>query len=176
MVPFLLPLVAKLGFDMTWFGILVAVNLQTAWLSPPVALAAYFLKGVVPQWQLIGENIGTGFAVQSLHDSFMASGGHRANILGNYNRVGIGVVTQGERIWVTFDFVNGPAIGGSTGNDVAVPVTPTGMRSTGCPSCGPVRRVRTCARRFARRTSSRTPDATRRRFCSRSPRSSERAS
>jgi TRAP-type mannitol/chloroaromatic compound transport system permease large subunit len=51
-VPFLLPLVVKLGFDMTWFGILVAVNLQTAWLSPPVALAAYFLKGVVPQWQL----------------------------------------------------------------------------------------------------------------------------
>jgi tripartite ATP-independent transporter DctM subunit len=51
-VPFLLPLVIKLGFDMTWFGILVAVNLQTAWLSPPVALAAYFLKGVVPQWDL----------------------------------------------------------------------------------------------------------------------------
>ena len=33
-------------------GILVAVNLQTAWLSPPVALSAYFLKGVAPQWQL----------------------------------------------------------------------------------------------------------------------------
>jgi tripartite ATP-independent transporter DctM subunit len=51
-VPFLLPLVQKLGFDMAWFGILVAVNLQTAWLSPPVALAAYFLKGVVPEWEL----------------------------------------------------------------------------------------------------------------------------
>jgi tripartite ATP-independent transporter DctM subunit len=51
-VPFLIPLVRKLGFDMTWFGILVAVNLQTAWLSPPVALSAYFLKGVVPQWDL----------------------------------------------------------------------------------------------------------------------------
>ena len=51
-VPFLLPLVTKLGFDLTWFGILVAVTLQTAWLSPPVALSAYFLKGVVPQWQL----------------------------------------------------------------------------------------------------------------------------
>lgn len=51
-VPFLIPLVQKLGFDMTWFGILVAVNLQTAWLSPPVALSAYFLKGVVPQWDL----------------------------------------------------------------------------------------------------------------------------
>jgi tripartite ATP-independent transporter DctM subunit len=51
-VPFLLPLVTKLGFDLTWFGILVAVNLQTAGLSPPVALSAYFLKGVVPQWEL----------------------------------------------------------------------------------------------------------------------------
>jgi TRAP-type mannitol/chloroaromatic compound transport system permease large subunit len=51
-VPFLVPLVVKLGFDKTWFGILVAVNLQTAWLSPPVALSAYFLKGVAPQWQL----------------------------------------------------------------------------------------------------------------------------
>ena len=86
---------------------------------------------VVPQWALIGENIGTGFDVQSLHNSFMASGGHRANIMGNYNRVGIGVVTQGERIWVTFDFVNGPAIGGSTGNDAAVPVTPTGAQLPG---------------------------------------------
>lgn len=51
-VPFLIPLITELGFDLTWFGILVAVNLQTAWLSPPVALSAYFLKGVVPEWQL----------------------------------------------------------------------------------------------------------------------------
>ena len=28
------------------------MTLQTAWLSPPVALSAYFLKGVVPQWEL----------------------------------------------------------------------------------------------------------------------------
>jgi tripartite ATP-independent transporter DctM subunit len=51
-VPFLVPLVAKLGFDMAWFGIMVAVCLQTAWLSPPVAMSAYFLKGVVPEWDL----------------------------------------------------------------------------------------------------------------------------
>lgn len=51
-VPILLPLVDELGFNLTWFGILVAVNLQTAWLSPPVALSAYFLKGVVPEWDL----------------------------------------------------------------------------------------------------------------------------
>jgi len=59
-VPVLLPTVMALdlpGFEsnydkMVWFGILVAVNLQTAWLSPPVALSAYFLKGVVPNWDL----------------------------------------------------------------------------------------------------------------------------
>ncbi|MGI9337557.1 MAG: TRAP transporter large permease [Gammaproteobacteria bacterium] len=51
-VPILLPLVEQLGFNLVWFGILVAVNLQTAWLSPPVALSAYFLKGVAPQWDL----------------------------------------------------------------------------------------------------------------------------
>ena len=58
-VPILLPTVSSLdlGFAsdyqmLVWFGILVAVNLQTAWLSPPVALSAYFLKGVVPNWDL----------------------------------------------------------------------------------------------------------------------------
>ena len=51
-VPILLPLVQKLGIDLVWFCTLVAVCLQTAWLSPPVALSAYFLKGVVPQWDL----------------------------------------------------------------------------------------------------------------------------
>ena len=51
-VPILLPLVQKLGIDLIWFSTLVAVCLQTAWLSPPVALSAYFLKGVVPEWKL----------------------------------------------------------------------------------------------------------------------------
>ena len=51
-IPILLPALVKLEIDLTWFGILVAVNLQTAWLSPPVALSAYFLKGVVPEWEL----------------------------------------------------------------------------------------------------------------------------
>ncbi len=51
-VPILIPLLDKMDINLTWFGILVAVNLQTAWLSPPVALSAYFLKGVVPEWDL----------------------------------------------------------------------------------------------------------------------------
>ena len=51
-IPIILPLIEALEFNLTWFAILVAVNLQTAWLSPPVALSAYFLKGVVPEWDL----------------------------------------------------------------------------------------------------------------------------
>jgi len=51
-LPIFLPLVHELGVDLVWFGTLVAVTLQTAWLSPPVALSAYFLKGVVPDWDL----------------------------------------------------------------------------------------------------------------------------
>ena len=57
-VPILLPLVQKLGIDRVWFCTLVAVCLQTAWLSPPVALSAYFLKGVVPDWDLKDINAG----------------------------------------------------------------------------------------------------------------------
>jgi TRAP-type mannitol/chloroaromatic compound transport system permease large subunit len=57
-VPIFLPVVNQLGIDMTWFSILIAVCLQTAWLSPPVALSAYFLKGVVPDWSLRDINRG----------------------------------------------------------------------------------------------------------------------
>lgn len=51
-LPMFLPVVTKLGFNPLWFCILVAVNLQTAFLSPPVALAAYYLKGVAPNFKL----------------------------------------------------------------------------------------------------------------------------
>ena len=58
-VPILLPTVEALDIHdlnrynlMVWFGILLAVNLQTTRWSPPVALSAYFLKGVVPIWDL----------------------------------------------------------------------------------------------------------------------------
>lgn len=51
-VPIMVPVLVQLQVDLVWFAILVAVCLQTAWLSPPVALSAYFLKGVVPEWDL----------------------------------------------------------------------------------------------------------------------------
>ena len=58
-LPIFLPVIEKLNLgigtkqeQMIWFGALVAVNLQTAFLSPPVAMSAYYLKNVVPQWSL----------------------------------------------------------------------------------------------------------------------------
>ncbi|CTQ34637.1 TRAP transporter large permease [Jannaschia rubra] len=51
-VPIFLPTMVEMGYDPLWFSILVAVTLQTSWLTPPMALSAYFLKGVVPQWKM----------------------------------------------------------------------------------------------------------------------------
>jgi tripartite ATP-independent transporter DctM subunit len=51
-VPIFLPLVLALKFDLILFGTLVAINLQTAFLSPPVAMSAYYLKSVAPTWEL----------------------------------------------------------------------------------------------------------------------------
>ena len=48
----LLPVAKGLGYDMVWFGCIVAVVLQTAFLSPPVAMSAYYLKQVVREWNL----------------------------------------------------------------------------------------------------------------------------
>jgi tripartite ATP-independent transporter DctM subunit len=51
-IPIFYPVIEAMKYDMIWFGVLVAVNLQTAYLSPPVAMSAYYLKQVVPQWSL----------------------------------------------------------------------------------------------------------------------------
>jgi TRAP-type mannitol/chloroaromatic compound transport system permease large subunit len=47
-MPIFIPLLNKFGIDPLFFGLLVALNLQTAFLSPPVAMAAFYLKGVSP--------------------------------------------------------------------------------------------------------------------------------
>lgn len=57
-VPIFLPTVEQMGYDPLWFSVLVAVTLQTSWLTPPMALSAYFLKGVVPQWSMSDIYIG----------------------------------------------------------------------------------------------------------------------
>jgi TRAP-type mannitol/chloroaromatic compound transport system permease large subunit len=57
-LPIVLPVIEKLQFGLgklellIWVGTLTAVNMQTAYLSPPVAMSAYYLRNVVPQWSL----------------------------------------------------------------------------------------------------------------------------
>ena len=52
-VPLMLPVVEAMQFDKLWFCLVTAVTLQTSWLSPPVALSAYFVKGSIPHWDLL---------------------------------------------------------------------------------------------------------------------------
>ncbi len=47
-MPIFIPLLAHFNIDPLFFGLMVALNLQTAFLSPPVAMAAFYLKGVAP--------------------------------------------------------------------------------------------------------------------------------
>ncbi|MAW33621.1 MAG: C4-dicarboxylate ABC transporter [Proteobacteria bacterium] len=47
-VPIFLPMLPNFGIDPLFFGLLTAINLQTAFLSPPMAMSAYYLKGVAP--------------------------------------------------------------------------------------------------------------------------------
>ena len=52
LVPLTLPVVDAMGYDKLWYCMLVAVTLQTSWLSPPVALSAYYIKGALPHWKI----------------------------------------------------------------------------------------------------------------------------
>ena len=62
------------------------------------------LGGKVTRWNRLGENVGYGSRVGSLHRAFMASPGHRDNILGRYRWVGIGTRKVDGRLWVTVVF------------------------------------------------------------------------
>ena len=48
-VPIFLPLLEHFGVDTLFFGILIAINLQTSFLTPPMAMSAYYLKGIAPK-------------------------------------------------------------------------------------------------------------------------------
>lgn len=54
-VPLLAPALKAAGIDMTWFLVLVAVMLQTSFLTPPVGFSLFYLKGVVPEGVTIGD-------------------------------------------------------------------------------------------------------------------------
>ncbi len=64
---------------------------------------------VTSQWSRIGENVGFGPNVAALEQAFMNSAPHRANILGDYNRVGVGATRDSKgTLWVVVDFLKGP--------------------------------------------------------------------
>ena len=52
-VPIFLPMLPAFGIDPLFFGILIALNLQTSFLTPPMAMAAYYLKGISPPHVLL---------------------------------------------------------------------------------------------------------------------------
>jgi TRAP-type mannitol/chloroaromatic compound transport system permease large subunit len=73
-LPIVLPVIEKLQFGLSkldlliWVGTLTAVNMQTAYLSPPVAMSAYYLRNVVPQWSLgtIYKGMGDYMVIQAI--------------------------------------------------------------------------------------------------------------
>src|SRR5262249_13084199 len=54
-MPIFLPLLKVFDVDPLFFGLLVALNIQTSFLSPPVAMAPFYLKGVAPAWVNIND-------------------------------------------------------------------------------------------------------------------------
>ena len=48
-IPLLAPAAAALGIDMVWFGVMIALNLQTSFLTPPFGFALFYLRGVTPK-------------------------------------------------------------------------------------------------------------------------------
>jgi len=82
-------------------------------------------------WSAIAENVGRGGTVDSLHSAFMNSSGHKANILGDYNYVGIGTDTAPDgRLYVTVVFMKK----GST--SPPAPTTTSGSTNTTKASSG----------------------------------------
>jgi hypothetical protein len=86
-------------------------------------------KEVSADWEKLAENVGFGPSVDSIHQAFMNSAGHRANILdGALTHIGVGVVVDGDgQIWVTEVFMRlrGGAGGGGGGGSPAPTAAPT---------------------------------------------------
>lgn len=92
------------------------------------------LGSEVDGWQIVGENVGTGGTVEAIHDAFMRSEKHRANILAtDYTEIGVATVTDARgAIWVTQVFrlpyrapkVKAPVVQVAPRTVVRVPVQP----------------------------------------------------
>lgn len=85
------------------------------------------LGSVTGVWHALGENVGMGVDISGMHTAFMNSSGHRANILGNYNYVGVGVKTDSSGVhWVTVVFMKAdPGLNGGGTTTTQAPATTT---------------------------------------------------
>lgn len=52
-------------------------------------------------WRALAENVGAGGSVRRIHRTMMRSAGHRQNVLGGFDALGVGLVRRGGRFWVT---------------------------------------------------------------------------
>lgn len=88
------------------------------------------LGSVTTGWDRLGENVGVGPDVSTLHTAFMNSPSHRKNILGDYNYVGVGVTVDGNGVmWVTVVFMKA-ASGLNGGGPTTTTVPPTTTTTT----------------------------------------------
>lgn len=98
------------------------------------------LGSVTSVWEKLGENVGVGLDVSGLHTAFMNSPGHRGNILGDFNYVGVGVTVGADNfMWATMIFMKAaPGLnGGTTTTTVApapAPTTPSPAPTTPSPA------------------------------------------
>ncbi len=87
-------------------------------------------------WLRIGENVGVGGSADSLHRAFMDSPGHRANVLGDFNQVGIGVSYGSRGMFVTVDFMKTALVQSTVSAAAPAPSTTCGSNTnpSGTPS------------------------------------------
>lgn len=97
------------------------------------------LSSVTTGWLVLGENVGKGGSTSSLHDAFMASPSHKANILGDFDRVGVGVGhDDGGKLYVTVIFMKSKSAPAPTTTTTQAPTTtapaPTTTTTTVAPT------------------------------------------
>lgn len=117
------------------------------------------LGSVTSGWERLGENVGVGPDVSSLHQAFMNSSGHRRNILGDYNYVGVGVtVDDSGMLWVTVIFMKAaPGLNGGGDTTTTAPPTTT-TTTTQAPHTPPEQTTTTTVPRPTTTTTTTVPD------------------
>lgn len=103
------------------------------------------LGAVTTGWQVLGENVGVGPNPSVLHTAFMNSSGHRANVLGDFNFVGIGAEHAPDgKLYVTFMFMKKPVSATTTTTlapTTTAPATTTTLAPLPAPTPSPTTTV-----------------------------------